>query len=165
MREFNCRDEVRLCCRCHVLLIAAALNVSWRESRSQLAAGACCPPKKLLQSWIFDVPSLPCQRGNCNPNFYINTQAIISFSQTVNNLLLNAKRFNASNCVKMRMSSGQSSWLQNGELLCFLWGMNWIYICYVEESRPPLWSSGQSSWLENVCFVSCEVRTEFIYVM
>jgi hypothetical protein len=20
-------------------------------------------------------------------------------------------------------------------------------ICYVEESRPPLWSSGQSSWL------------------
>jgi hypothetical protein len=23
-----------------------------------------------------------------------------------------------------------------------------IYICYVEESRPPLWSSGQSSWLQ-----------------
>jgi hypothetical protein len=22
-----------------------------------------------------------------------------------------------------------------------------IYICYVEESRPPMWSSGQSSWL------------------
>jgi hypothetical protein len=22
------------------------------------------------------------------------------------------------------------------------------YICYVEESRPPLWSSGQSSWLQ-----------------
>jgi hypothetical protein len=33
--------------------------------------------------------------------------------------------------------------------LCFLWGTNWIYICYVEESRPPLWSSGQSSWLQN----------------
>jgi hypothetical protein len=32
--------------------------------------------------------------------------------------------------------------------LCFLWGTNWIYICYVEESRPPLWSSGQSSWLQ-----------------
>jgi hypothetical protein len=45
-------------------------------------------------------------------------------------------------------SSGQSSWLQNGDVLCFLWGMNWIYICYVEESRPPLWSSGQSSWLQ-----------------
>jgi hypothetical protein len=30
--------------------------------------------------------------------------------------------------------------------MCFLWGTNWIYICYVEESRPPLWSSGQSSW-------------------
>jgi hypothetical protein len=23
-----------------------------------------------------------------------------------------------------------------------------IDICYVEESRPPLWSSGQSSWLQ-----------------
>jgi hypothetical protein len=45
-------------------------------------------------------------------------------------------------------SSGQSSWLQNGDVLCFLWGANWIYICYVEESRTPLWSSGQSSWLQ-----------------
>jgi hypothetical protein len=44
--------------------------------------------------------------------------------------------------------SGQSSWLHNGDVLCFLWGTNWIYICYVEESRPPLWSSGQSSWLQ-----------------
>jgi hypothetical protein len=32
-----------------------------------------------------------------------------------------------------------SSWLQNGDVLCFLWGTNWIHICYVEESRPPLW--------------------------
>jgi hypothetical protein len=23
-----------------------------------------------------------------------------------------------------------------------------FYVCYVEESRPPLWSSGQSSWLQ-----------------
>jgi hypothetical protein len=30
----------------------------------------------------------------------------------------------------------------------FLWGTNWIYLCYVEERRPPLWSSGQSSWLQ-----------------
>jgi hypothetical protein len=46
-------------------------------------------------------------------------------------------------------SSGQSSWLHNGDVLCFLWGTNyWIYICYEEESRPPLWSSGQSSWLQ-----------------
>jgi predicted ferric reductase len=37
---------------------------------------------------------------------------------------------------------------QSGDVLCFLWGTNWIYICYVEESRPPLWSSGQSSWLQ-----------------
>jgi hypothetical protein len=35
------------------------------------------------------------------------------------------------------------------DVLCFLWGTSWIYICYVEESRPPLWSSGQSYWLHN----------------
>jgi hypothetical protein len=35
------------------------------------------------------------------------------------------------------------------ETYCFLWGTNWIYISYVEESRAPLWSSGQSSWLQN----------------
>jgi hypothetical protein len=45
-------------------------------------------------------------------------------------------------------SGGHSSWLQNGDVLCFLRGTNWIYICYVEESRPPLWSRGQSSWLQ-----------------
>jgi hypothetical protein len=53
-------------------------------------------------------------------------------------------------------SSGQSSWLQNGDVLWFLWGTNWIYICYVEESRLTLWSSGQSSWLQNedvLCFL------------
>jgi hypothetical protein len=44
-------------------------------------------------------------------------------------------------------SSGQSPWLRNGDVLCFLWGTNWIYICNVEESRPALWSSGQISWL------------------
>jgi hypothetical protein len=32
---------------------------------------------------------------------------------------------------------GQSSWLHNGDVLWFLWGTNWIYICYAEESRPP----------------------------
>jgi hypothetical protein len=36
----------------------------------------------------------------------------------------------------------------SGDVMWFLWGTNWIYICYVEESRPPLWSSGQNSWLE-----------------
>jgi hypothetical protein len=34
----------------------------------------------------------------------------------------------------------QSSCLHNGDVLCFLWGTNWIYICYVEEKRPPMWS-------------------------
>jgi hypothetical protein len=44
--------------------------------------------------------------------------------------------------------SRKSSWLQNGCVLCFLWGRNWIYTCYVEERRPPLCSSGQTSWLQ-----------------
>jgi hypothetical protein len=51
---------------------------------------------------------------------------------------------------------GQSSLPQNGDVLCFLWGTNWIYMCYVEESRPLVWSSGQSSWLQNgdvLCFL------------
>jgi hypothetical protein len=61
-------------------------------------------------------------------------------------------------------SSGQSSWLQDGDVLCFLWGTNWIYICYVEESRPLLWSSGRSSWLHNgdvLCFLW---GTNWIYI-
>jgi hypothetical protein len=61
-------------------------------------------------------------------------------------------------------SSGQSSWLQKGDVLCFLWGRNWIYICYVEESRPPLWSSGQNSCLQNrdvLCFLW---GTNLIYI-
>jgi hypothetical protein len=38
-------------------------------------------------------------------------------------------------------SSGQSYCLQNGDVLCFLWGTNWIYICYVEErgSKMEAW--------------------------
>jgi hypothetical protein len=35
------------------------------------------------------------------------------------------------------------------------YGLN-LYVCYVEESEPPLWSSGQSSWLQNgdvLCFL------------
>jgi hypothetical protein len=61
-------------------------------------------------------------------------------------------------------SSGHSSWLHDGDVLCSLWGTNWIYICYVEESRPPLWSSGQTSWLHNGdvwCFLW---GTNWIYV-
>jgi hypothetical protein len=43
--------------------------------------------------------------------------------------------------------SHQSSWLLRGDVLCSLWGTNWMYICYVEKSIPLLWSSGQSSRL------------------
>jgi hypothetical protein len=60
--------------------------------------------------------------------------------------------------------SGQSSWLRNGDVLCFLWGTNWFYICYVEESILLLGSSGQSSWLHNgdvLCFLW---GTNWIYV-
>jgi hypothetical protein len=45
-----------------------------------------------------------------------------------------------------------------------MWGTNWIYICYVEESRPPLLTSGQSSWLLNgdvLCFLW---GTNWIYI-
>jgi hypothetical protein len=57
----------------------------------------------------------------------------------------------------------KSSWLQNRGVLCFLWGTNWIYICYVEESRPSLWSCGQNSWLQNnvLCFLW---GTNWIYI-
>jgi hypothetical protein len=61
-------------------------------------------------------------------------------------------------------SSGQSSWLHNGDVLFFMWGKNWICKCYVEESRPPLWSSDQSSWLHNgdvLCFLW---GTKWIYI-
>jgi hypothetical protein len=61
-------------------------------------------------------------------------------------------------------SSGQSSWLQNGEVLWFLWGTKWIYICCVEESRPPLWSSGQSSWLQNGEILWFLWGTKWIYI-
>jgi hypothetical protein len=60
------------------------------------------------------------------------------------------------------LSSG--SWLQNGDVLCFLWGTNWIYICYIEESRPPLWSSGQSSWLQNADLLCFLWGTNCIYI-
>jgi hypothetical protein len=46
---------------------------------------------------------------------------------------------------KLSRQLAHSSWLQNGDVLWFLWGTNLIYICYVEGSRPHMWSSGQSS--------------------
>jgi hypothetical protein len=61
-------------------------------------------------------------------------------------------------------SSGQSSWLHKEDVLCFLWGTNWIYICYVEESRLPLWSSGQSSWLHNGDVLCFQWGTNWIYI-
>jgi hypothetical protein len=47
------------------------------------------------------------------------------------------------------VSSSQEFLATERNILCFLWGTNWIYICYVENRRPPLWSGGQSSWLQN----------------
>jgi hypothetical protein len=48
--------------------------------------------------------------------------------------------------------------------LCLLLGTNWIYICYIEESRPPLWSSGQSSWLHNRDVLCLLLGTNWIYI-
>jgi hypothetical protein len=37
-----------------------------------------------------------------------------------------------------------------------------FHICYVEESRPPLWSSCQSSWVQNGdTSLSAKVGTKF----
>jgi hypothetical protein len=58
-------------------------------------------------------------------------------------------------CPRLPLWSSESSWLQNRDVLCFLWGTNWIYTCYIEGSRLPLWSS-ESSWLQNgdvLCFL------------
>jgi hypothetical protein len=61
-------------------------------------------------------------------------------------------------------STGQSSWLRNGDVLCFLWGTNSIYICYEEESRPPLWSGGQGSRLHNGDVLWFLWGTNWIYI-
>jgi hypothetical protein len=59
-------------------------------------------------------------------------------------------------------SGGQSPWLQGGDVLCFLWGTNWIYICYEEGSRPPLWSMVRvPGYTTEMYCVSCEVRTTY----
>jgi hypothetical protein len=71
-------------------------------------------------------------------------------------LLHSLNVINVSHSLPPLWFSGLSSWLHNGDVLCFLWGTNWIYICYVEKIRPPLWSSGQSSCLQNgdvLCFL------------
>jgi hypothetical protein len=42
------------------------------------------------------------------------------------------------------------------EMYCVSCEVRTEFICYVEESRPPLWSSGQSSWLQTgdvLCFL------------
>jgi hypothetical protein len=42
------------------------------------------------------------------------------------------------------------------EMYCVSCEVRTEFICYVEESRPRLWSSGQSSWLHNgdvLCFL------------
>jgi hypothetical protein len=42
------------------------------------------------------------------------------------------------------------------EMYCVSCEVRTEFICYVEESKPPLCSSGQSSWLQNgdlLCFL------------
>jgi hypothetical protein len=65
------------------------------------------------------------------------TRDVINFS--------NNKRVNSGTA---SVVNGQSSWMQHGDVLCFLRDTNWIDICYVEESRPPLWSGGKCPWLQ-----------------
>jgi hypothetical protein len=50
--------------------------------------------------------------------------------------------------------------------LCFLWGTNLVYVCYVEESRPPLWSSGQEFLAtERRCIVFPGTNIIYIWYM
>jgi hypothetical protein len=62
------------------------------------------------------------------------------------------------------LSYGHRSSLLNGDVLWFLWGMKLIYICYVEGSRPTLWSSGQSSWLQNKDVLGFLWGTNWIFI-
>jgi hypothetical protein len=56
--------------------------------------------------------------------------------------------------------------LHNGDVLCFLWGTNWIYIYYVEQSRPLCGLVVRVPGYKTEMYCAfCEVRTEFIYVM
>jgi hypothetical protein len=59
---------------------------------------------------------------------------------------------------------GKSFCILNGVVLCFLLGTNWIYICYVDDSRPTLWSSGQSSWLQNIYVLCFLWGTNWIFI-
>jgi hypothetical protein len=52
------------------------------------------------------------------------------------------------------------------EIYCVSCEVRTEFICYVQESTPPLWSSGQvPGYTTEMYCASCEVRTEFIYVM
>jgi hypothetical protein len=63
-------------------------------------------------------------------------------------------------------SSGQSSWLQNGEVLGFLWGTNWImYVMQKKVDRLCGLVVRVPGYRTEMCCASCEVRTRFIYVM
>jgi hypothetical protein len=58
--------------------------------------------------------------------FFIHIVLIPQWHTTVQPVILSL--FNI-----ISVHSGQSSWLHNGDVLCFLWGTNWIYICYVDK--------------------------------
>jgi hypothetical protein len=92
--------------------------------------------------------------GNCEQSMPLPNDSVLDYSPVLRAFRNGFVRvWNLVSDIKGRIwpplwSSGQSSWLHNGDVFWFLWGTNWIYICYVEESRPPLWSSGQSFWLQ-----------------
>jgi hypothetical protein len=64
------------------------------------------------------------------PSHIHRAQRLVLFAWTTVDLGINDR---VNEIWPLLWSSGQSSWLQNGDVLCFLWGTNWIYICYVEE--------------------------------
>jgi hypothetical protein len=51
------------------------------------------------------------------------------------------------------------------EMYCVSCEVQTEFICYVEESRPPLWSSGQSPWLQNGDLLWFLWGTKWIYML
>jgi hypothetical protein len=109
------------------------IKVSCMEAMSGISSFLCIQPSDFAT-----------QRYSC----YVNTQlqcTVPAYKARVSTALplkvrMPSYQFNTcfQNGWPPLWSSGQSSWLQSGDVLCFLSGMNWIYICYVEESRLPL---------------------------
>jgi hypothetical protein len=65
--------------------------------------------------WVVSFTPLPLYPLGKNPRYLLNRKPLVN---------------GYNKYCKPVWSDGHSSWLQNGDILCFLWGTNRIYICY-----------------------------------